>query len=86
MTRLRNGSEQYKNGLTHINGASTELIQASDSIDEALATISNSLQDSDEYDLSQLHELPEGLRQMANGLNETANGLAILRENYNVAL
>ncbi|MFC0560574.1 YhgE/Pip domain-containing protein [Halalkalibacter alkalisediminis] len=85
VTSLRNGSEQYKNGMSNINRASAELIQASGSIDEALATISNSLSDSEEFDLSQLHDLPEGLRKMANGLNETANGLAILRENYNVA-
>lgn len=83
---LNTGSRQYETGMIEIKGASNEIIGASRTIDESLAKLYEGLSgSSDELDLSDLAQLPEGLSLIANGLGEVADGLIQLQENYAIA-
>lgn len=83
---LSEGSNAYLSGITELNDGSLELVNASDSIREALMMFSSELNGSPEnVDLGDVTQLQDGLSQMAEGLNELATGLQALKENYTLA-
>jgi putative membrane protein len=83
VSSLKNGSSDYQDGMTQISNGSTDLISGSKSIDQALVTMKNSIdQDVETGDFSALQD---GLVQIADGLREASNGLAELEDNYTQA-
>ncbi|WP_163583431.1 YhgE/Pip domain-containing protein [Gracilibacillus saliphilus] len=83
VSSLKNGSSDYQDGITQINNGSADLISGSKSIDQALITMKNSIdQDVETGDFSALQD---GLVQIADGLKEASDGLTILKENYSQA-
>lgn len=82
VAELKDGSLQYKNGMSEMDKASIDLVNGSKEIDQALRTMSSSLGDIEEMDLSELEQLTNGLSQMSTGLRETAKGLSTLNSNY----
>lgn len=82
-SELSNGSSEYRSGISELNQSSGELVNGSGAIRDALNQISESVQgDIETPDLSQLEQLPEGLRELAKGLRESSDGIATLKENY----
>lgn len=80
---LRTGSEKYKNGMNEMDASSFEIVNASNSILDALETINQTLSgEKTTIDLTNLNELPVILTELANGMSETANGLSTIQENY----
>ncbi|QGH35544.1 YhgE/Pip domain-containing protein [Gracilibacillus salitolerans] len=83
VSSLKNGSSDYQDGITQISNGSADLISGSESIDQALVTMKDSIdQDVETGDFSALQE---GLEQIARGLREASNGLTTLQENYTQA-
>ncbi|WP_332631419.1 hypothetical protein [Halalkalibacter flavus] len=83
---LNSGSRQYGAGMIEIKDASSEIINASRTIDESIGTLYRGLSGtSGEIDLSDLAQLPEGLSIMADGLKEVGGGLTQLKEHYEMA-
>ncbi|MCM3762897.1 YhgE/Pip domain-containing protein [Alkalihalobacillus oceani] len=82
---LENGSAEYKKGIDEMTGSSAELVKASSTIEQALKEVSQSLQLTEEMDVGDLQQLPDGLFQLADALKETSQGLVQLREQYATA-
>lgn len=82
---LENGSKQFKNGILNLNKSSSDLVNGSKEIKNALDTISTSLGNVEDMDVSGLDQLVEGLNELASGLGETSKGLHTLKQNYNNA-
>ncbi|MET3508086.1 YhgE/Pip domain-containing protein [Halalkalibacter oceani] len=82
---LENGSAEYKKGLDEMAGSSAELVKASSTIEQALNEVSQSLQLTEEMNVGDLQQLPDGLVQLADALHETSQGLAQLRTQYAAA-
>lgn len=85
VTDLQDGSKQYKNGISDLDGASTELVNGSKDMNKAFETMSNSLGNLEEMDLSELDQLEDGFKDLSNGLGESIDGLQQLKENYAAA-
>lgn len=81
---LRDGSEDYKDGISAIDKSSSDLVSASQNIDQALEMLNGSLASSslEELNLSDLKKLEDGLFGIAGGLREASAGMTILKENY----
>lgn len=82
VAELTDGSVQYKDGVHELADSSIDLVNGSKEIEEALDTLNNSINSSEEMDMSGLSELVDGLRKLSSGLRETANGLDILKRNF----
>ncbi|MCA1064058.1 YhgE/Pip domain-containing protein [Rossellomorea sp. AcN35-11] len=83
---LRDGSLLYKNGIRELSGSSSQIVESSSTIGDALATINQSLSENPAHmDLSALSELPAALRGLADGLQQAAGGLTTLEKNYSQA-
>ncbi len=83
VSSLKNGSSDYQDGIEQVSNGSADLISGSESIDQALVTMKDSIdQDVETGDFSALQE---GLEQIARGLREASNGLTTLQENYTQA-
>nr|WP_217588284.1 YhgE/Pip domain-containing protein [Lentibacillus saliphilus] len=83
---LATGSGEYASGINALNSRSNDLITGSENIQAALHQMRDMLEGkTDAPDLSELKQLPQGLRDIAGGLNESAAGLDTLKENYNQA-
>lgn len=83
LSSLESGSADYKDGIVELHSGSADLIDGSQSINNALATVSASL--NQEMEAGDFGQLQDGLTQIADGLKETKNGLATLQENYQQA-
>lgn len=80
---LGEGSTEYHNGMNELNHSSSQLVNGSASIQNALSQISESLQgEMDTPDLSELEQLPEGLRQLAAGIRESTGSMASLPKSF----
>ncbi|WP_319830085.1 coiled-coil domain-containing protein [Bacillus solitudinis] len=83
---LRNGSKEYKQGMTTVATSSSELVNASTNIKQALETMNKSLGESlPDMNVDELKQLQEGLVQLSAGLNETSKNLVLLNQNYATA-
>lgn len=83
---ISNGSSEYRSGIKELDQSSSVLVNGSSSIQDAIKKINKSVQASTgNLDLSQLQELPAGLRQVAGGLKKNAQGIDTLKENYSKA-
>lgn len=68
---LSDGSTKYRNGMNELDQSSGELVSGSEEIQGALRQIKSAMQDSPEFDMSDLEEmkaLPEGFRELAKQL------------------
>lgn len=84
--KLRNGSSDIKTGLFELSANSGQLMQASAQISGALTQIVSSLNGaSDEMDLGDLTQLPQGLSQLADGLEGISGGLIELKNGFTLA-
>src|SRR5699024_1544023 len=80
---LRDGSSAYYDGVSELSESSGELVNGSTEIRDALNEISESIQgEMDTPDLSELEQLPEGLRDFANGLRDSTDSLSSMTEGY----
>ncbi|WP_331000828.1 coiled-coil domain-containing protein [Radiobacillus kanasensis] len=80
---LRNGSKEYRNGISAIDASSSELVNGSDSLKQALEKMSASLANSSaEMGLGDLKKLEDGLVQAAGGLRKTSDELSALKQKY----
>ncbi|WP_342028682.1 YhgE/Pip domain-containing protein [Oceanobacillus limi] len=82
---LQDGSGQFNRGLADLDGGSGDLVNGSEEIAQALETITKSLGDADDMDLSDLDQLANGLGEIVKGLDETVQGLERLKGNYATA-
>ncbi|WP_096271114.1 hypothetical protein [Paucisalibacillus globulus] len=82
VTELVDGSKQYQNGMVSLDQSSGELISGSKEINQALEMLNNSLNTTEEPELSGIQDLMGGLKQLSDGLGEAASGLEILKQNY----
>lgn len=82
---LRQGSAEYKKGITALDNGSNELVTGSSAINEALATIHQSLSKAEDMDLGEINQVVEGLSELANALREIESGLVVLKDNYGKA-
>lgn len=82
VTELVDGSKQYRNGMVSLDQSSDELISGSKEINQALEMLNNSLNTTEEPELSGIQDLVGGLKQLSDGLGEIASGLEILKQNY----
>ncbi|QDP39497.1 YhgE/Pip domain-containing protein [Radiobacillus deserti] len=80
---LRSGSAQYKDGMSAIDASSSELVNGSQSIRQALEQINASLANSSEdMNMGDMKQLGEQLEQIANSLQNTSKDLSSLKESY----
>ncbi|MFD1362869.1 YhgE/Pip domain-containing protein [Lentibacillus salinarum] len=84
---LSSGSSDYLSGISELDQSSGELVGGSAEIRDVLQQINDAMQGApdDAPDLSELEQLPEGMRDLASGLRESADGLDTLRDNYDTA-
>jgi len=84
---LSNGSNSYLNGINQLDQSSGELVGGSSEINDALQQVAGAVQGAPDEapDVTDLEQLPEGIRALASGLDESANGLDELRDNYDTA-
>lgn len=82
VTELVDGSKQYRNGMVSLDQSSDELISGSKEINQALEMLNNSLNTTEEPELSGIQDLVGGLKQLSDGLGEIVSGLEILKQNY----
>ncbi len=83
--KLLDGSKQYKHGIADLDQSSGELVNGSNDIKSALDTLNKSLNDINGIDLTGIEELENRLHQLSNGLREVAEGLNLLKTNYRAA-
>ena len=76
-TELASGSADFNNGLSYISTGSSDLVEGSASIQLALSTIATGLENSDEFDLSSLAQLPETFRTLAAVLDAMGSSLEL---------
>jgi putative membrane protein len=80
---LKKGSGEFENGLLRIDRNSSELIGASAQINQALATISQSVSGgTSDIDMSRMTQLPVALTELSEGLKGITGGLNQLKEGY----
>lgn len=80
---LRTGSAAYHEGMETVAASSSELVRASEQIEQALAMLNSSLTgNTEEIDLGDLKQLEGGLLQIAGSLRDTSKGLATLKDHY----
>ena len=84
-TALQSGSTEYKEGIQALNNGSGELVSGSKAIQDALATIDQSLGDTDGIDGGDFNKMTEGLEEFANALREIKNGLVELKDGFGAA-
>ncbi|MDX8045850.1 YhgE/Pip domain-containing protein [Gracilibacillus sp. S3-1-1] len=83
VTELKDGSSEYEKGIKQVSDGSSDLLSGSESIDQALKTMKNAMdQDVETGDFTALQT---GLEQIAEGLQNASEGLATLQENYQAA-
>ncbi|WP_413375927.1 YhgE/Pip domain-containing protein [Alkalihalobacillus sp. 1P02AB] len=86
MVQLSDGSKEFKGGMSEVAKGGGELVAASELMNEALKTISQSVNgDMDELALDDWQALEEGLAEISTGLEEVSEGLLVLSEHYTIA-
>ncbi|GEN45455.1 YhgE/Pip domain-containing protein [Alkalibacillus haloalkaliphilus] len=83
---LHDGSSDYLSGMNELDEGSADLIEGSQEIQNALNQMRAGFETDGEIDLSDLDELEQALRQIADGLYEAEEGIAEIRENYDGSL
>ncbi|WP_017185764.1 hypothetical protein [Alkalibacillus haloalkaliphilus] len=83
---LHDGSSDYLSGMNELDEGSADLVEGSQEIQNALNQMSSGFETDEEIDLSDLDELEQALRQIADGLYEAGEGIAEVRENYDGSL
>ncbi|WP_208590255.1 YhgE/Pip domain-containing protein [Gracilibacillus suaedae] len=83
VSSLKSGSSDYQDGITKISNGSADLISGSKSIDQALSTMKNSIDQN--VETGDISALQDGLVQIADGLREASTGLETLQQNYTKA-
>ncbi|MCG5103989.1 YhgE/Pip domain-containing protein [Oceanobacillus alkalisoli] len=84
-TALQSGSTEYKEGIQALNNGSGELVSGSKAIQDALATIDQSLGDTGGIDGGDFNMMTEGLEEFASALREIKNGLVELKDGFGAA-
>ena len=83
---LNNGSNEYAKGINELSNSSSELVNGSSEINKAMQQVNQSMKNApDAPDASDLKQLPQGIRALADGLDETKKGMDTLRSNYKTA-
>lgn len=83
---LQKGSTEYKAGIGELDQKSSDLIEGSAKINQALSTISNKLASNMDLSvLEEISELPFALSQFAGGIEGISSGLKELLEGYEQA-
>lgn len=79
---LQEGSAEFQKGLVNINDASVSLVSGSNQIKEALVMMERELSIADQFDLSEVKGLIEGLVELENTLRNIVDDLYDLADAY----